>query len=151
MFATRARTFFLFLCLPVALVAGCGAPAAPTAVAPVAPATASPGVAQYTTVEASVQPAGSILVEMSSYAFKPTDIPIGAGKVVFYLVNTSKEAHSMALRNPAVSILAVVALSANVPAGQSAIFTIDNLAPAVYRATCPIGGHGDMTATVTVR
>ena len=98
-----------------------------------------------------MQPAGSILVEMSSYAFKPTDIPIGAGKVVFYLVNTSKEAHSMALRNPAVSILAVVALSANVPAGQSAIFTIDNLAPAVYRATCPIGGHGDMTATVTVR
>ena len=57
----------------------------------------------------------------------------------------------MALRNPAVSILAVVALSSNVPAGKSAIFTIDNLAPGVYRATCPIAGHGDMTATVTVR
>ena len=53
---------------------------------------------QYTTVDASTQPAGSILVEMSSYAFTPTEIPTTAGKVVFYLVNTSKEAHLMALR-----------------------------------------------------
>ena len=87
---------------------------------------------------------------MSSYAFKPTEIPTSAGKVVFYLVNISKEAHSMALRNPAVSILNVVALSANVEAGRSAIFTIDNLPAAVYRVNCPIGGHADMTATVTV-
>ena len=142
------RALGVLLRLIAATVLAC---AAPPAAAPAATPTASAGAVHYTTVDASTQPAGSILVEMSSYAFKPTEIPTSAGKVVFYLVNISKEAHSMALRNPAVSILNVVALSANVEAGKAAIFTIDNLPIAVYRVNCPIGGHGDMTATVTVR
>ncbi len=132
--------------ISVAMMIACDAPPAATT-----SATASSGAVQYTTVETSVQPAGSILVEMSSYTFKPTEIPVGAGKVVFYLVNTSKEAHSMALRNPAVSVVNAVALSANVEAGHSAVFTIENLPSAVYRVNCPIGGHQDMTATVTAR
>jgi hypothetical protein len=61
------------------------------------------GPVQVSTVEASVQPAGSILVEMTNYAFKPAT-----------------------LRNPSVSILNVVALSAEVQPGHSAVFTIDN-------------------------
>lgn len=141
-----SRCFSLLLPLSVAAVMSCGAP---PAAAPAA--TASLGAVQFTTVESSVQPPGSILVEMSSYAFKPTEIPTVAGKVVFYLVNTSEEAHLMALRNPAVSVINVVALSANVEAGHSAVFTIDNLPSAVYRVNCPIAGHADMTATVTVR
>ena len=148
MLLSMPRPLGVLLRLTSAMVLAC---AAPPAAAPAATATATSGAVQYSTVEASTQPAGSILVEMSSYAFKPTEIPTSAGKVVFYLVNTSKEAHLMALRNPAVSILNVVALSANVEAGKSAIFTIDNLPAAVYRVNCPIGGHGDMTATVTVR
>ena len=136
----------LLLRLTAVLVVACGAPATPSA-------TASLGPVRYATVDASVQPAGAILVEMTNYAFKPADIPLTAGKVVIYLVNPSTEVHSMALRNPAVSILNVVALSAEVQAGHSAVFTIDNLPAAVYRVTCPIANHADngMTATATVR
>ncbi len=138
--------FGLLLGLTVGLVVACGTPATPSA-------TASLGPVRYATVEASVRPAGSILVEMTSYAFKPADIPLTAGTVVLYLVNPSTEVHSMALRNPAVSILNVVALSAEVAAGHSAVFTIENLPVGVYRVTCPIANHAEngMTATVTVR
>lgn len=118
----------------------------------------TPAAVQYTTVESAVQPAGSILVEMTNFAFKPADIPLTAGKVVFYLVNPSNQSHSMALQNAAVSIF-VVALSANVAAGRSAVFTIDNLPVGVYRVTCPTTGpdgrtpHTDlgMVGTATVR
>ena len=133
--------------LSVGLLIGCNASAGPTATPP-----ASLGPVQTATVEASTQPAGSILVEMTSYAFKPADIPLRAGKVVLYLVNPSAEVHSMVLRNPAVSILNVVASSAEVPAGHSAVFTIDNLPAAVYRVACPITNHAanGMTATATM-
>jgi plastocyanin len=145
------RCAILFALLAIGVIA-CGAPQAGATAAP-APTSATSEAPQYTTVESSTQPAGSILVQLSSYAFTPSEIPIGAGKVVFYLVNTSKEAHSMILRNPAVSILAVVAASANVEGGHSAVFTIDKLPAAVYRVSCAVqgAGHGDMTGTVTVR
>jgi plastocyanin len=132
--------------LAVVLVVACGAPATPSA-------TASLGPVRYTTVDASVQPAGSILIEMTNYAFKPADIPLTAGTVVLYLVNPSTLVHVMALRNPAVSILNIVALSDEVAAGHSAVFTIENLPVGVYRVHCPIGNHSDngMTATATVR
>jgi uncharacterized cupredoxin-like copper-binding protein len=138
----------MFLRLSVAIVVACGAPPAVHTAATARPTT---GTVTFTTVESSTEPPGATLVELSSYAFKPADIPLAAGKVVFYLVNTSKEAHAMTLRNPAVSILAVVALSADIQAGHSAVFTIENLPAAVYRVSCPIAGHGDMTATMTVR
>jgi len=146
---TASRIFGTLSRLTVVLVVAC-APSASTA----APsATITPAAVQYTTVESPVQPAGSILVEMTNYAFKPADIPLTAGKVVFYLVNPSNEIHSMALRNPAVSILAVVASSANVEAGRSAVFTIDNLPVGVYHVTCLIGNHAreGMVGTATVR
>jgi plastocyanin len=136
--------------LTVVLVVACGAPAT-SAVSP--SATASLGPVTYSTVESSVQPAGSILIEMTNYAFKPADIPLTAGTVVLYLVNPSTLVHVMALRNPAVSILNIVALSDEVAAGHSAVFTIENLPVGVYRVHCPIGNHSDngMTATATVR
>ena len=135
--------------IAIAVIA-CGAPQSAATAAPASAATDAP---QSTTVESSTQPAGSILVQLSSYAFTPSEIPVGAGKVVFYLVNTSKDAHSMILRNPAVSILAVVAASTNIEGGHSAIFTIDKLPAAVYRVSCGVAGpgHGDMNGTVTVR
>jgi hypothetical protein len=104
----------MFLRLSVAIVVACGAPPAVNTAATARPTT---GTVTFTTVESSTEPPGATLVELSSYAFKPADIPLAAGKVVFYLVNTSKEAHAMALRNPAVSILAVVALSADISSG----------------------------------
>ena len=132
--------------ITVAILA-CGAPQSAATAAP-----AATNAPQSSTVESSTQPAGSILVQLSSYAFTPSEIPIGTGKVVFYLVNTSKEAHSMILRNPAVSILAVVAASTNIEGGHSAVFTIDRLPAAVYKVSCGVAGpgHGDMTGTVTV-
>lgn len=145
---TPSRLFGLLVRLTVVLMVACGAPVAATATPPV-----TAGPVRYATVEASVQPAGSILVEMTNYAFKPADIPLTAGTVMLYLVNPSTEIHLMALRNPAVSILNVVALSAEVEAGHSAVFTIENLPVGVYRVTCPITTHADlgMTATATVR
>jgi plastocyanin len=88
---------------------------------------------------------------MTNYAFKPADIPLKVGKNVLYLVNPSNEVHSMALRNPSVSVLAVVALSAEVAAGHSAIFTIENLPAGMYRVTCPITNHSTngMVGTAT--
>ena len=144
---TLSRTFSVITRLSVALVIACGpSPSAAQS------ATPTPAV-QYTTVESATQPAGSILVEMTSYAFKPADIPLKAGKVVLYLVNPSTEVHSMALRNPSVSVLAVVALSADVEAGHSAVFTIENLPVGMYRVTCPTSNHASAgmvgTATVT--
>jgi uncharacterized cupredoxin-like copper-binding protein len=89
---------------------------------------------------------------MTNYAFKPADLPLARAKVVLYLVNPSNEVHSMQLRNPAVSVLAVVASSADVEAGHSAIFTIENLPAGMYRVTCPITGHASqgMVGTATV-
>ncbi len=72
---------------------------------------------------------------MTNYAFKPADIPLKIGKNVLYLVNPSNEVHSMALRNPAVSVAAAVALSAEVEAGRSAVSTIENLPAGAYRVT----------------
>lgn len=88
---TLSSTLGLLSRLTVVLVVACGAPAAST----VSPsATASLGPVTYATVESSVQPAGSILVEMTNYMFKPADIPLTAGKVVLYLVNTSTDSQS---------------------------------------------------------
>jgi plastocyanin len=136
--------------LGVALMVACSPSTAP------APSTAAPSATAtsavlYTTFESAVQPAGSILVEMTNYAFKPADIPLKVGKNVIYLVNPSNEVHSMALRNPSVSVLAVVALSAEVEAGHSAIFTIENLPAGMYRVTCPITNHATngMVGTAT--
>jgi len=146
------RSAGMFARLLAVAVIACGAPQTGAPAAP-APASATSDAPQFTTVESSTQPAGSILVQMSSYAFAPTEIPVGAGKVVFYLVNTSKDVHSMILRNPAVSILAVVAASTNIEGGHSAVFTIDKLPAAIYRVSCGVAGagHGDMSATVTAR
>lgn len=144
-----SRAFGTIALLSLLVAVACGPSASTTAPS----TTATPAAVQYTTVESAVQPAGSIRIEMSSFAFKPADIPLTAGKVVFFLVNTSSEVHSMALRNPAVSVLAVVALSANVEGGRSAVFTIDNLPVGVYKVNCPIGDHtaSGMTATATAR
>ena len=113
---------------------------------------ASLGPVQFSTVEASVQPVGSILVQMTNYAFTPADIPLTPGRVVLYLVNNSTLIHLMALRNPAVSVVNVVALSAEVQPGHSAVFTIDNLRAGVYRTSCPINTHAEngMTGTATM-
>ena len=113
-------------------------------------ATTTPAAVRYTTVESTAQPPGSILVELTSYAFKPADLSVTSGKVVLYLVNTATEAHAMALRNPAVSVLAVVALSKNVEAGHAAVFTIDDLPIGTYRLTCPIGNHASNGMVGTV-
>ena len=108
---------------------------------------------RYATVESSVPPPGSVRVELTNYAFSPADIPVTAGKVVLYLVNSSNTAHALALRNPAVSLVAVVASSETIEAGHSAVLTIENLPAATYRMTCPIGAHADngMVGSLTAR
>jgi plastocyanin len=148
---TSSRTFGTIMRLGVALVVACSpsTTAAPSTSAPSAAATLA---VQSATVESAVRPAGSILVEMTNYAFKPADIPLIRGKNVLYLVNPSNEVHSIQLRNPTVSVVAVVASSADVEAGHSAIFTIENLPAGTYRVTCPITNHAiqGMVGSATV-
>ena len=93
------------------------------------------------------------MVALTNYAFNPADISVTSGKVVLYLINSSVDPHAMALRNPAVSLLAVVALSEIVEGGHAAVFTIDNLPLGTYRLTCPVGNHADngMVGTLIVR
>ena len=148
---TLSRTFETIMRLVVALVVACSPSAAPAPSVTAPPATTTPAT-KFTTVESTVQPAGSILVEMTNYAFKPSDLSLARAKVVLYLVNPSNEVHSMQLRNPSVSVTAVVASSADVEAGHSAIFTIENLPAGTYRVTCPITNHAiqGMVGSATV-
>jgi plastocyanin len=135
--------------LAVILVLSCGSSVA----TPPPNATTAQLAVQVTTVAATVQPAGSISVELTNYAFNPADISVTSGRVVLYLMNSSNLPHAIALRNPAVSVLAVVALSETIEGGQAAVFTIENLPVGNYRMTCPVGHHADngMVGTLVVK
>jgi len=134
--------------LAVILVLSCGSSVA----APPPNATTAQAAVQFTTVASTAQPPGSTVVALTNYAFSPADISVTSGKVVLYLINSSADPHAMALRNPAVSLLAVVALSEIVEGGHAAVFTIDNLPLGTYRLTCPVGSHADngMVGTLIV-
>jgi plastocyanin len=142
---------FVLLCSAAALMA-----CSPSAAAPTSSPTPTPKPSlHFTTVEATSQPAGSTLVEMVNYEFRPAEISVKAGKVVLYLVNSANEPHAISLRDEAGSLLAVSAQSDPVAPGHSAIFTIDDLPVGSYRVKEPLAGiHGgdtDMLGHLTSR
>lgn len=126
----------------------CSGPAATPSRSSAAPVTVT-----YTYTAATTQPPGSILVTLSNFQFTPATFALPAGKVVLYLVNTSNSDHDLILRQPARSVLAVVAKSEIVHAGQSGTLTIDALPAGIYRATCGIENHSGlgMVADLTVQ
>ena len=114
----RGRSLLVAACAIGASVLACSAPAA-TPSAPSSRSSTAPAEVTYTYAVATTQPAGSILITMSNYQFTPATLSLPAGKVVLYLVNTGTEDHDVTLREPARSVLKVVAKSDSVRPGQA--------------------------------
>jgi len=133
---TLKQGLFALSRLAVVVVLACTQPGAAATAAP----SASP---RYATVEATSQPTGSVAIELISYAFRPAEISVKAGKVVLYLVNTSADPHALSLRDETGPLLAVAAQSETVAGGRAAVFTIENLPAGTYRMKEPLAlPHG---------
>jgi uncharacterized cupredoxin-like copper-binding protein len=98
----------------------------------------------------TAQPSGSTRVSMTEFKFTPGDIHANAGKVVFFLVNDGNgTSHDLAIRD---STGKTVAKSELVSAGDSIVFTVDNIAAGSYTIFCDQPGHeaSGMKGTLTV-
>jgi plastocyanin len=95
------------------------------------------------------QPAGSTMVTMTEYKFDPSTITVPHGKVVFYLVNSGSAQHDMAIRDSTGNRLAISEL---VSAGDSVVFTVNNIDPGTYTIFCSQDSHESlgMKGTLTV-
>jgi plastocyanin len=97
----------------------------------------------------SGQPAGSIKVTLTEYSFNPSTISAPSGKVVFYLVNAGTVSHDMIIRDSSKNR---VDGSELIQAGDSIVFTVDNIAAGTYTFYCDQTGHeaAGMKGTLTV-
>lgn len=87
----------------------------------------------------NAQPAGSIKVTMTEFKFDPSTISVPSGKVVFYVVNSGNNtSHNMIIRD---STNKRIAGSELVSAGDSVVFTVDNIAAGTYTIFCDQPGH----------
>jgi len=95
------------------------------------------------------QPGGSIKVTMTEFKFDPGDINVPSGKVVFFLVNAGNAAHNLIIRD---STGKRIAGSTLVSAGDSTVFTVDNIGAGSYVIFCDQPGHegSGMKGTLTV-
>ncbi|MHB8500553.1 MAG: plastocyanin/azurin family copper-binding protein [Candidatus Acidiferrales bacterium] len=98
----------------------------------------------------SGQPAGSTMVTMTEFKFDPNSISVPHGKAVFYLVNTGTVSHDMIITDSASNRIAGSDL---ISAGDTFVFTVDNLPAGTYTFFCDQPGHessgmkGTLTAT----
>lgn len=94
-------------------------------------------------------PSGSTQVQVLDFSFKPKDISVSAGKVVFFLVNSGPAAHDMVIAD---STGNTVARSSLVQSGDTFTFTVDNLPAGKYVFFCDVPGHraAGMEGTLTV-
>jgi len=83
-------------------------------------------------------PSGSIKVTMTEYKFDPSSISAPSGKVVFFLVNGGSLAHDLVIRDSSGNRKAGSEL---ISAGDSSVFTVDNLAAGTYTIFCDQPGH----------
>jgi plastocyanin len=120
------RALAVSLLLAVAMLAGCGGGST------------------------SPQPAGSIKVTMTEFKFDPSTINVPAGKVVFYLVNAGNNtSHDMVIRDSTGNRIGASDL---ISAGDTSVFTVDNIAAGTYTIFCDQPGHegSGMKGTLTV-
>jgi plastocyanin len=150
------------------LVAGCSSATQPSAsvtsspqpsqtASPSPSPSAQPSASPLPTLMASTEPtgsapAGATRIEMYALAFHPADLSIPAGDAQFFLVNPADKSlgtHSMAIGPKLYQILAA---STAVPLGESAVFSVQDLAPGTYVVWCTIDGHASegMVGTLTV-
>ena len=96
----------------------------------------------------SAQPAGSIKVTMNEYKFDPSTISAPSGKIVFFLVNGGTVSHDLVIRDSSGNRLGTSEL---VSAGDSVVFTVNNLAAGTYTIFCDQQGHeaSGMKGTLT--
>lgn len=94
-------------------------------------------------------PSGSTPVQVLDFSFKPKDISVSAGKIVFFLVNSGPAAHDMVIAD---STGRSVARSSLVQSGDTFAFTVDNLPAGKYVFFCDVPGHraAGMEGTLTV-
>jgi plastocyanin len=98
----------------------------------------------------SAQPAGSVKVTMTEFAFSPSSLSVPSGKVVFYLVNGGTISHDMVIKDSSGN---TAGRSDLVSAGDSFVFTVANLPAGTYSFACDQPGHeangmkGTLTAT----
>jgi plastocyanin len=98
----------------------------------------------------SAQPAGSVKVTMTEFAFSPSTLSVPSGKVVFYLVNAGTISHDMVIKDSSGNI---AGRSELVSAGDSFVFTVASLPAGTYSFLCDQPGHeangmkGTLTAT----
>ena len=95
------------------------------------------------------QPAGSFKVTMTEYKFDPSTVNASSGKVVFFLVNGGSVAHDLIIRD---SNNNRVAGSELISAGDTSVFTVDNIAAGTYTYFCDQPGHesSGMKGTLTI-
>jgi plastocyanin len=96
------------------------------------------------------QPAGSTKLTMTEYSFAPSSLSVPNGKAVFYLVNAGSQSHDMVIKDKATGTK--VAGSELISAGDSFIFTVNNLAAGSYDFSCDQPGHeaSGMKGSLTV-
>ena len=90
---------------------------------------------------------------MTEYHFDPGSISAPHGKVVFFLVNSGTVSHDMIISTGSGSASGTIAARSDlVSAGDTFVFTIDNLAAGSYTYYCDQLGHeqSGMHGTLTV-
>ena len=88
---------------------------------------------------AATQPACSIKVTMTEFKFDPATINVPAGKVVFFLVNAGNgTSHDLVIRDSSNNRIAGSEL---ISAGDSFVFTVDNIGAGTYTYFCDQTGH----------
>jgi uncharacterized cupredoxin-like copper-binding protein len=90
---------------------------------------------------------------MTEFHFDPSAINASHGTVVFYLVNAGTVSHDMIISTGSGSASGtIVARSELVSAGDTFVFTVDNLAAGSYTFYCDQPGHeqSGMHGTLTV-
>jgi len=95
------------------------------------------------------QPSGSIKVSMTEFHFDPSTVTAPAGKMVFFLVNAGSVSHDFVIRDSGGTRIAGSEL---VSAGDSVVFTADNVPAGTYTIFCDQPGHesSGMKGTLTV-
>lgn len=97
----------------------------------------------------SAAPSGSIKVTLTEFKFDPGTINAPSGKVVFFLVNAGTTSHDFIIRDASNT---KVSGSELISAGDSAVFTVDNIAAGTYTFFCDQPGHeaSGMKGTLTI-
>ena len=97
----------------------------------------------------SGQPFGSIKVTLTEFKFDPSTLSAPSGKVVFYLVNAGTTSHDLIIRDSANNRIEGSEL---ISAGDTFVFTVNNIPAGTYTYFCDQSGHeaSGMKGTLTI-